>query len=278
MNDNALHKLRRAIGAYNDGFLQLKKMNIHFQTEILKIPVHKAAFEKHLEEAKPLLEVVQEVKASIEDRYGFPDEDDFYDISGAKEYIQCISPPTVRDGYLFEAMRQYFLHTLKLSAGPKLFEEIDDRYFDFRLDHFFEDKTLIESMEVKHTRDWAMIGQALALKEIERITKKRGRRKKTSEEGATRQIDLKRAYFADGVLSALEDIYFDDGVEDFNLPTDMEVIEIYRAVLSESKSGLGFNIEELERHIRLENITDQAVCNSISRGREGYHYIDPQSQ
>lgn len=286
MDHTILAGLKQAIATYNNSFLQSKNVNL----DIVRMIKHTSNYqeglalqEKHEEEKdakkKILLDKIRIIKDEIDELGPPKGEQNYYGI----EYgFETSSTPDYREEYLADALRLYFKTALDIGPrrqmlyGLESLEALEDHpltpfegysFFDFNLENLFEDKTLASSLEIKHTVDWARIGRALAFKEMEALTKKKGRKKKTSNETEVRMIDEKRARFASEVYCHFLDyeiaLY---GVER-HYPTDLEICTAYRVILAEQGKGVHLNIEELEAHIQLKDISNRGACNSISRGR-----------
>lgn len=265
MHSKLRHEIREAIRLYNQEFLGLKKINSDFINLFINTAVQVEEERKHLEESNRLLEAIKAIQGEIESKRGVQNHENYYGLVDASDGVGILVPKTEMDGFLVDALRAYFVHVLKIPIDNNLFNVGGQHYFDFKLDHLLDGNDLADSLEVRHTRDWALIGQALALKEIQRKTKKKGRKKRYDASNQKRDIDIKRAEFADNVHNHF---YEQQGAgEDFAAITDLEIITIYRQMLTEQQSPDGIDLAELEQHIKLKNISDSAACNSISNGR-----------
>lgn len=266
MTEGHLDFLRKAIMDYNSGFLERKEMNRQLYTSVFKIPERRNEERERLKSEKPLLAEIKELIEEIEEKKGINESRNYYNFTEGVEESDLLAPATGLEGYLIEAMRVYFVHKLKIVRKKPNYMMHFDQYFDFCLDDFLQEKSLIESMEVKHTVDWAIIGRALAVKEIERLTKKRGRRKKSDDNSSL--LDEKRAHFADGVYSNLYTMELAGEFEGIDFITDQKIVSTYQSLLTYSLSKADNVMDELEDHIKIKNIGNEGACNSISRGRE----------
>ena len=262
MNSELAKNLTQAIFDQNQSFLKTRDANLYLQNTILKIPERKLENEKHKYKSKLLLKIAREIDSELAEEQIPKGEQNYYGLPPIDGLIDYIAPPKILEGYLYEALRQYFSHDLKIRLPSELFD-FADQYFDFRLDHMLEEKDLLESMEIQHMRDWALIGKALAILELERRAPRKGRPRKNDRSSPVRNIDQKRLDFIDGVYTCYVTLMFEEGIEPSETPTDIEIITIYRQLVADDKS----TSELLEKHIKLLNITDNAFRNSISRAR-----------
>ena len=257
--------IRKAICRYNENFLVKKNLNINFLSFFIDSELQKKEELKHEEKDRSLLEAVRKIQSEIERVNRIQNKESYYALPEGTDNIHYPSPKNELDGYLFDAVRAYFLHTLQIHSGVNPFDKTGDCFFDFKLNHMLESSDLVDSLEVKRTRDWALIGQALALREIQKKTKKKGRKKQFSSADEARDIDLKRADFVEDV----HNYYYEERrtSQDYATITDLEIITTYRQMLTEKNGTNEIDLSELEHHIRLKNITDNSVFNSISKGR-----------
>ena len=267
MTELHIERLQQAILAQNQSFLSIKELNQDFYVNVLKIPVRKEKEKEHLEKAKPLLAEIQELIDAKKKRHGGTQEINYYDFPETLEQSDFISPPTALDGYIAEATRKYFVHTLHIRRQKSNFEYFEDQYFDFRLDDMLEDKTLRDSLEIRHTIDWALIGKILAAKEVAKLTRRRGPQNKRAHAEKVSLIDRKRLHFIEGVESEHIHIEMELNLENMTILSDHEVVSTYQDMLLNSRLIKNDSMDELERHVRLGNMSVEAACNSISRAR-----------
>ncbi len=189
MTEAIPERLQQAIKEQNQCFLFLKRINRDLHENILKFPAQKIAYREHLEKAKPLLDEIRKLLDDKENEEGVY-EGNYYDFPDEllPDSSNRIRPPSALDGYIEEATRQYFVHTLNITHEKPVFEFSENQSFNFRLDDMLKESSLSDSMEIKHTVDWALIGKALAAKEIQKLTSKRGPKK--SAQMISRQVCL----------------------------------------------------------------------------------------
>lgn len=270
----SLQNLEQAILFYNESFLAIREINLNFSKDVLKIPEQAEVKKIRLEKSKPLLEKIKNIKSEMEETGQIPVREDYYDFEKKLAPINLLAPPSVMDGYLMEAMREYFVETLDIKEShSSLFKDTDNQYFDFCLEHMVSDASLIDSMEIIHMRHWALIGKALARKKIDELTKKRGAPKKAKVDEKTSYLDIKRARFVDGVLSELYEMELEGEIDDCHGITDEEAFKCYVSLFKSLRSKGDKTLEILEKHIQLINMDATGAKNSFSRGRAHHHYI-----